>query len=97
MKNYAYKKTGSDGTIYHYNSERQWHRLGGPAIIYMDGSQSWYVNGKAHRLDGPAGITKRNLFWWYINSNHYTKSGHNRIILFSILEPQRIDLNPIEE
>jgi len=30
------------------------HRTDGPARIYADGSQEWYLNGKRHRESGPA-------------------------------------------
>ena len=30
------------------------HRLDGPAVIWVDRTRQWWVNGKPHRLDGPA-------------------------------------------
>ena len=30
------------------------HRIGGPAIEYIDGHKEWYIGGKQHREDGPA-------------------------------------------
>lgn len=31
-------------------------RLDGPAVVYADGTETWYQNGKVHRLTGPAHI-----------------------------------------
>jgi hypothetical protein len=30
------------------------HRTDGPAVIYPNGDQEWWVDGKRHRSDGPA-------------------------------------------
>ena len=30
------------------NSERQWHRLDGPAYIRRDGGYGWYINGERY-------------------------------------------------
>jgi hypothetical protein len=30
------------------------HRVGGPAIEWIDGSKAWFIDGKSHRVDGPA-------------------------------------------
>jgi len=98
MENYVKKEVGISGTVRHYDFKRRWHRLDGPAIKYKCGSASWYVNGKAHRLDGPA-ITWANneTDEWCINDETYSKSCHNRLVLFSVLEPQRIVLGSTEE
>lgn len=44
------------------------HRLGGPAIVWDDGSEEWIVNDELHRIDGPAEVTctadgNRNSWW----------------------------------
>lgn len=46
------------------NSEKQYHRIGGPAAIFEDGSENWYKNGKLHREDGPAIVRPKdkNMF-----------------------------------
>lgn len=42
------------------------HRLDGPAIIYRDGTEYWFFNGKIHRdEDKPAVITPHGLHEWY--------------------------------
>lgn len=46
------------------------HREDGPAIIYDDGDETWWLNGERHRLDGPANmmteIGKETKYeYWY--------------------------------
>lgn len=41
------------------------HRAGGPAIIYLDGTQQWWRHGRLHRDDGPAIIhPDGSREWW---------------------------------
>ena len=42
MKNGYYKY--EDGEYWYLNGK--WHREDGPAVIYSDGTQAWYINGK---------------------------------------------------
>jgi len=48
-----------------------------------------------HRLDGPAIIWHNGGCMWRINNVPYIKTKHNKLVLFYMLEPQRIVLNPI--
>ena len=66
----------SDGNKHWYNKNGDYHRIGGPAIIYKDGSKFWYKNGQRHRTDGPAQIWKdgrvdeegkEGCGYWFIN------------------------------
>jgi hypothetical protein len=97
MQNYTKKEVDMFGTVCHYNSNRQYHRLDGPAIEWANGSAFWYINGKRHRLAGPAVKYFGRYEEWFINDQFYSNSNHNRLYLFSILEPQRIDLNSTED
>ena len=74
------------------------HRLNGPAYEDWNGDKEWWINGCLHRLDGPA-IALKNSYShrWYIKNKSYSKSCHNRLYLFSILEPRRFVLNPAED
>jgi hypothetical protein len=36
------------------------HRIGGPAVEYINGDEEWWVEGRLHRLDGPA-VIRKNL------------------------------------
>jgi len=69
------------------------HRENGPAIEYSSGQKIWYFKGKRHRLNGPAISLIEHNEWWIYGSN-YSKSEHNRFVLFSILEPRRFHLIP---
>jgi hypothetical protein len=96
MENYVRKEVDNVGVVRYYNSKGQYHRIDGPTIIWPDGSKAWHINGKCHRLNGPA-IEYVNYEEWCINNIFYLKLEHNRLVLFSMLEPQRINLNPTEE
>jgi hypothetical protein len=51
------------------------HREDGPAIIYADGEQCWYLNGLRHREDGPAVIRADGTQSWYINDRLHRLDG----------------------
>jgi hypothetical protein len=40
------------------------HRVGGPAVIFLNGTQQWYRHGKLHRDDGPAVIHPDGRLSW---------------------------------
>lgn len=55
------------------------HREDGPAILYADGSCSWWLNGKRHRVDGPARTFIENggdpkYEWWIDNEFLFVSS-----------------------
>lgn len=41
------------------------HRVGGPAVVWHDGSEFWCQNGVLHRTDGPAIIYADGRRYWY--------------------------------
>jgi hypothetical protein len=95
--------------IEHANGAKEWwvdgkrHREDGPAIEMMiEGGKYWYINCKLHRLDGPAiQYNNKGKYWWEtnewrLNDIFYYKTQHNRMVLFFILEPRKIDLSPTE-
>jgi len=49
------------------------HRIGGPAIKYLNGTKEWCINGKLHRLDGPAVIKKYGHKEYWINGKKLNK------------------------
>ena len=63
------------GNQYWYNEHDQLHRTDGPAIVYANGSQLWYFNGKRHRLDGPAVIDPDGDQSWYFNGEYHRTDG----------------------
>jgi hypothetical protein len=60
-------KTHTNGSKCWHNAEGWLHRDDGPAIIWPNGIQLWYQNGKVHRLTGPAVITEDGSKMWFIN------------------------------
>ena len=90
------------------NRDKEWfvnglrHREDEPAVEWGK-SKEWYYKGCCHRLDGPAVIAwgkwGKEEWWieWWINKCVYPKSEHNRLVLFSVLEPLRLDLIPTED
>ena len=97
MENYTRKEVGANGSVYHYNSNGNYHRLDGPAIEYATGGGYWFFDGKLHKTDGPAIVWGVGYKEWWINNVKYSKSCHNKLVLFSILESQRFDLSPTED
>ena len=47
-----------DGYKVWVNSNNEKHRVDGPAIIFDDGVEHWYLNGERHRDGGPASTYK---------------------------------------
>ena len=74
-----------DGTKIWRNERGEIHREDGPAVIYPNGKQCWYINGKFHREDGPAfisyGGTSVHYEYWFNNkhiSEHIRKWAKER-------------------
>jgi len=65
------------GTIWYINPYDKLikHRDDGPACIYANGSQEWYINGKRHREDGPAIIWPDGEQQWLINGKFHREDG----------------------
>ncbi len=42
------------------------HREGGPACVYVNGTEKWYREGKRHRDEGPAAIYPDGRRVWFI-------------------------------
>ena len=73
-------RISSNGTKQWYNEHDQLHRTDGPAIIYPNGTQYWYINGTPHRLDGPAIESQDGTQYWYIHGNQLTEAEYYDII-----------------
>jgi hypothetical protein len=54
------------------NNRGLWHRADGPAVIYSDGHQEWWLHGKWHRVDGPAVIYPNGPRFWYVQGQEIT-------------------------
>jgi len=56
------------GDKIYINLKKQFHRLDGSAIEYVNGDKEWWVDGKHHRADGPAiEWTNGYRFWFILN------------------------------
>lgn len=51
-----YIEKTEEGNFYFYIDKKRTvlHRVGKPAIEWIDGSEKWYYKGKCHRENGPA-------------------------------------------
>ena len=80
-----------DGVVANYNDNGELHSIQkpfvvvegdedfqenyGPAIIYPDGRQYWYIDGLLHREDGPAIIYPDGGKEWYISGKLHREDG----------------------
>ena len=62
------------GTRRYYNSDNRLHRMGGPAVEYVNGHVEWWQNGQHHRIDGPAIEWRDGDKRWYINGKQLTEA-----------------------
>jgi hypothetical protein len=46
------------------------HKEDGPAVIYKNGREEWYINGKRHREDGPAVDAQKIKIWYKKGLRH---------------------------
>ena len=53
------------GNTGYYNDNNKLHREDGPAVIFKNGYEAWYLNGLLHREDGPAKGKNGTNEWWY--------------------------------
>jgi len=95
-------RISDDGCKYWYKNNLL-HREDGPAVERLDGYKEWWVNDCLHRLEGPALYSDGINTWyskqtsWRLRHKIYSKTEHNRLVLFYVLEPRRINLNPIKD
>ena len=54
-----------NGDKYWRNKKDKLHRIDGPAIEYVEGTNQWYQNGVLHRIDGPAIECSDGRKEWY--------------------------------
>ena len=62
-------------SVEYKNDAGETHKTDGPAIVYSDGTQLYYLNGLLHREDGPAVITARGAKMYYINGSLHREDG----------------------
>ncbi len=70
------------------NENNLYHRVSGPAVIYVNGSRYWYKNHKSHRDDGPAIVLNTgNILNWCVNDNNITTKVKNWMLANKINYP----------
>lgn len=63
----------SNGTLY-WLLNGDFHRENGPAIIYPNGGEEYYIHGAHHRIGGPA-ITITDIEIWIQNGHYHRLDG----------------------
>lgn len=70
---FAFDENGRAQAVKFRNGYQIWaknghfHRADGPAVVYTNKSEEWWLDGKKHRKleDGPAVTTPNNMEWWF--------------------------------
>lgn len=68
------REVDSRGTITYRNAQGFRHRIHGPAVIKLDGSEFWFRAGNLHRDDGPALTDPGGSPGWYLSGFRYSES-----------------------
>lgn len=85
-KGFDREKIDENGTIYRFNKKGMMHNTQGPAVVFLNGRMTYYLNGKIHRKDGPAVIWANGLLEYCVNGRYlpeeeffkkYGPSGYN--------------------
>lgn len=66
---------GINGSKFWKNESGELHRVGGPAVEYVDGTKEWYINNCLHRVDGPAVETFDGVRYWYFHGKFHRVDG----------------------
>jgi hypothetical protein len=56
------------------------HREDGPAVIYPNGLEQWFLNDKRHRKDGPAITYSDGTEFWFLNGKKLNDLEITRLI-----------------
>jgi hypothetical protein len=75
MKNGLYVER--DMQIYYKNNK--FHREDGPAVIFNNGRQEWWIEGKRHRINEPAVISADGRQEWYFEGKLHRIDGPARL------------------
>ena len=79
------KSVLTDGAVVYRNELGQYHRDGGPAIEYANGTKHYFINGKRHREGGPAVVyIDGNEEWWVDGNRVRWKMIEIDVVLFSL-------------
>jgi hypothetical protein len=65
----------SQGTTRWFNEEGEFHRLDGPAVVWVNGDKEWYSKDRLHRRDGPAVELLDGTREWWVNGKLHRLDG----------------------
>jgi len=90
-----------DGKKAWHNKNGELHRIGGPAIEYLDGSAFYYVNGLLHNEEGPAIKYASGSEFYYIKGVQIAEEEFNKSInpfydKIFMVDGRRFKLEPID-
>lgn len=68
----VFKKEYPDGQVVYSNEYDAIHREDGPAIIFPNGREEWWINGNRHRKDGPAVIDSKGNAQYWLDGKEYS-------------------------
>jgi len=76
------KEQGEVKLFYHqwlksrcYGCDDMYHREDGPAIMWHDGHNDWYIDGKLHREGAPAREWPDGHREWWVNGKRHREDG----------------------
>lgn len=58
-----------------YNEQGKLHREDGPAEVFPNGTEKWYINGLLHREDGPACVYANGSLEYRIHGKLHREDG----------------------
>ncbi len=68
-------KSMDNNAVFYKNSQDQFHRLDGPALIFSCGTKYWYKNGNIHREEKPAVEYPNGTKYWYKEGKKHRLDG----------------------
>ena len=82
-------KFASGGHSVWEDKEGNFHRLNGPAVIFVNGDTFWLRHGQLHREHGPARIwPAAHIEHWYKDGKRYEPSAHE-LMLWKLKKKQQ--------
>ena len=86
------------GTKRWTNSDAQYHRESGPAVIYTTGTKVWYKEDKFHRESGPAVIYADGYKAWFIEGKRLSEeefnNRNNKVVLTIAEIAEKLNIDP---
>jgi hypothetical protein len=67
--------TRFDAPFVYWDENSYLHRDNGPARLWPDGNEEWWLNGQQHREDGPAVVWTDGYKAWFLNGQRHRENG----------------------